>query len=93
MKKIKSKTILILIISLIVLINVSSISFGFDVEEDTDFVWLKEEIINASTNKTNELNLNSRCAIVLDRNSKKVLFGKNENKRVPMASTTNIMTI
>lgn len=40
----------------------------------------------------NSLNLNARSCIVLDRNSKKIIFGKNEYNRVKMASTTKIMT-
>lgn len=40
----------------------------------------------------NNLNLNARSCIVLDRTSKKVLFGKNEYNKVKMASTTKILT-
>lgn len=44
------------------------------------------------SNENNSLNLNSRSCIILDRNSKKILFGKNEYNKVKMASTTKIMT-
>ncbi len=40
----------------------------------------------------NKLNLNARSCVVLDRTSKKILFGKNEYNKVKMASTTKIMT-
>ena len=40
----------------------------------------------------NSLNLNARSCVVLDRNSKKIIFGKNEYNKVKMASTTKIMT-
>ena len=40
----------------------------------------------------NTPNLNARSCIVLDRCSKKILFGKNEYNKVKMASTTKIMT-
>ena len=40
----------------------------------------------------NNLNLNARSCVVLDRTSKKILFGKNEYNKVKMASTTKIMT-
>ena len=43
-------------------------------------------------NEKNNLNLNARSCIVLDRTSKKILFGKNEYNKVKMASTTKIMT-
>ena len=36
--------------------------------------------------------INSRAAIVIDRNSNTVLYGKNEHNKVKMASTTKIMT-
>ena len=38
------------------------------------------------------LSLNCRSCVVLDRTSKRVLFGKNEYNKVKMASTTKIMT-
>ncbi len=40
----------------------------------------------------NLLNLNAHSCVVLDRTSKKILFGKNEYNKVKMASTTKIMT-
>lgn len=39
-----------------------------------------------------EPTINSRAAIVYDRNSGSILFGKNENEKRKMASTTKIMT-
>ncbi|MBQ8637940.1 MAG: D-alanyl-D-alanine carboxypeptidase [Lachnospiraceae bacterium] len=36
--------------------------------------------------------LYSRAAVLLDGNSKRVLYGKNETEKLPMASTTKIMT-
>lgn len=56
---------------------------------------IKEEIAETSTNAVKESSLptiNSRAAIVLDRNSNTILFGKNENEQRKMASTTKIMT-
>ena len=58
------------------------------ISENTDIY----ESIEASSKDTNALNLNARSCIVLDRLSKKVLYGKNETSRVKMASTTKIMT-
>ena len=92
MKKNRKSLILILIIGLILFMNLHVISFGYEKEETTNYMWLKEEKRNVDTNKADEPKLNSRCAVVFDRNSKSIIFGKNENKRVPMASTTKIMT-
>lgn len=40
----------------------------------------------------NNLELNSRSCVVIDRLSKTILYGKNEKNKVKMASTTKIMT-
>ena len=86
------RVLLIIILIVFIFINIPIVCYGYEQEEDTDYVWLKEEITNVSTNKTDEPKLNSKCAVVFDRNSKTVIFSKNANKRVPMASTTKIMT-
>ncbi|MBR3163119.1 MAG: D-alanyl-D-alanine carboxypeptidase [Clostridia bacterium] len=56
----------------------------------TLFLLLYPSITVANTNETP--NINSRAAIVLDRATKKILYGKNENEVRKMASTTKIMT-
>ena len=43
-------------------------------------------------NEEDSLHLNCRSCIVIDRTSKKILFGKNEYTKSKMASTTKIMT-
>ena len=84
------KIIIILFINLLLIMQTNT--FAYEIEEPTDYIWLQEEIQNTSVNLTDEPKLNSRYAVVLDRNSKAILFAKNENQRVPMASTTKIMT-
>ena len=63
-------------------------------EEETFDISIESasNIIETSTALQNSLNLNARSCIVLDRLSKQVLYGKNENTQVKMASTTKIMT-
>lgn len=51
-----------------------------------------QEIVESSTKPTNEPVLNSKAAIIYDRTTKKVIWGKNENTKRAMASTTKIMT-
>ena len=53
--------------------------FSFDIK----YIFASEE---------NSLNINARSCVVLDRTSKKILYGKNEYNKVKMASTTKIMT-
>ena len=50
------------------------------------------ETIETSTNVVDIPTINSRHAIVLDRNSKTILYCKKENETCKMASTTKIMT-
>jgi len=49
-------------------------------------------ILSSSPVSNNEPIINSRVAIVLDRTSKFILYGKNENEKRKMASTTKIIT-
>lgn len=76
-----------IIILLIVFISSSVYSDEIDTEE---IIW-KDNFIQASNSKE-EPKINSRSAVVYDRKSKKVIWGKKENERRPMASTTKIMT-
>lgn len=88
MKKIYKFLIVFLII-----INIPIINLTVDLEdnyEELDYVWLEEEITKAK--EANEPNINSKCAVIYDRASKTVIWGKNEKQEVPMASTTKIMT-
>ena len=48
--------------------------------------------VASSTNLNKAPNINARHAVILDRASKTILFGKNENETCKMASTTKIMT-
>ena len=86
------KKFLIIILILISILNINNYSIADEIEEETDYIWLTEEIEKASTNTIDEPILNARYVCAIDRNSKEIIYGKNENKRVPMASTTKIMT-
>ena len=48
--------------------------------------------VSTSANTNKEPTLNSKSAIIYDRTSKKMMWGKNENDKRAMASTTKIMT-
>lgn len=87
MKKRISKFLIIFLI----ILQIPFISFAIEDEyEELDYVWLEEEITKAKEASTP--NINSRYAVIYDRASKTVIWGKSENKEVPMASTTKIMT-
>ena len=84
------KRIIIGFIIALMCVNVSV--FAYEIEEETDYVWLKEEIENVSTNVSKEPSILSKSAIAFDRSSKTILYGKNYDIELPMASTTKIMT-
>lgn len=71
-------------------------SLGDDIDYDkTDIskYILESSTTPASTNsiiKTPETN--SRSSVIIDRNTNTILYGKNENQKRKMASTTKIMT-
>ena len=88
MKHIKNILFITFSVLLILQINI----FAYEIEEKTDYIWLQEEINCTSTNLQNEPALSSRYVVAFDRDSKSVMYGKNEDKKVPMASTTKIMT-
>lgn len=81
------KKILFSLLCFIFILNFS-LSYADDIEEG----YLEDTTLETSTQKTSELNINARSCIVLDRPSKKILYGKKENNKVKMASTTKIIT-
>lgn len=93
--KILKTTIILCIISLI-FANLSTVCADDVDEEDENIEILQENTENAinevSNNKKEVPILNSRRCIVYDRNSKTIIYGKNENVKCAMASTTKIMT-
>lgn len=60
-------------------------------DEDNDSINLAE-IIEVANMQDDELKINSRIAVAYDRTSGTVIWGKDENKKTAMASTTKIMT-
>lgn len=95
MTKIVKKIFIFLLI--IVTLNGAFINLCYadDMEEDET-----EEITETEINEVNEVSknaaevpiLNSRRCVIFDRTSKTVMYGKNEELRSAMASTTKIMT-
>ena len=90
----KKKFFIIFYIFLILIIQLTPKSFCDDIEEDetinVNTKIVSSNIISTNTQKTPEIN--SRAYVVIDRNSNIVLYGKNENTKRKMASTTKIMT-
>ena len=87
MKKFFSKSIYLFII----IILISNLSFADDYIED-DFESENLDYVETSTPIENVPEINAKHAIILDRASKQILYGKKENEKCKMASTTKIMT-
>lgn len=73
--------------------------FSYVYADDIDYSddTMSESVLDSLYSETaniseSSLNLNSRSCIVLDRQSRYILYGKNEKNKVKMASTTKIMT-
>lgn len=83
------KRIISILIILIVSFNI--VSFADDKIEEESSKEVKE-VIQTAAEVSKKPSINSRQAVVMDRNSKSILYGKNENVKTKMASTTKIMT-
>lgn len=74
----------------IMILLTSNFSIVIADDENEEIIYGEEiEVVNSVTD---EPVLNSRIAVAYDRTSGTVIWGKDENKRTAMASTTKIMT-
>lgn len=83
----KKKT---LILFMILCIFISNTVHADDPIEEEEYKI--EDIIEASNSPKEEPILNARAAVIYNRRTNEILWGKKENERRPMASTTKIMT-
>lgn len=74
---------------LLFLILFSSHCYADEIDYSDD---LDLQSFEASTDVSSAPNLNSRAAVILEKSTGTILFGKNENEKRKMASTTKIMT-
>lgn len=76
------------------IIAIMLLSYNVFADDEVDNVEIEDigEVIQTATEATEEPKINSRYAVVLDRQSKAILYGKNETTKTKMASTTKIMT-
>ena len=87
------KTISIFILLILLLAN---ISFADDVDTDTEPTYeeimkdVDTAIVSAVPDETPQIS--SRSAVIFDRDSGQFIWGKKEDLKVPMASTTNVIS-
>lgn len=85
------KKIINICIIFMVCLSYINIIFADDESENINFNEVNKVIETAA--KVEDLpKINSRYAVVIDKNNKTVIYGKNENTKTKMASTTKIMT-
>lgn len=90
----KKKCFFLIYIFFIILLIFNSISFADDISDD-EIIDVNAELISNSANRQYNLKIpeiNSRACVVIDRNTNTILYGKNENTKRKMASTTKILT-
>ena len=80
------KKIYIIVIIFTIILPIKSFSYDYLESNKNENIILTSTILNQTPK------LNARHCVVLDRNSKTILFGKDENEKSKMASTTKIMT-
>lgn len=92
-KELKKQKIILASILAIVLLFHFNISYGnLEDNEIVNVQKVKEEVIPTVQTENSSPKINARIGVIYDRTSGKILYGKNENKQTPMASTTKIMT-
>ena len=87
----KFKKFLALTLLIFILFSFNTV-LADDLDSDEDTTSAINEVLATSNDDISSLNINARSAIILDRKSKKIIYGKNETSKVKMASTTKIMT-
>jgi len=85
MKKI-FKHFLFLILCFVLFFNTSTVLADDLIEES------ESTLVSTNVSDSRDFEIFSKCALVYERNSKSILYEKNIYEKVPMASTTKIMT-
>lgn len=91
----KRKTMQKIINTIILLVIISSISYVWADDEEIEEISQNEIenlVMESVAKPIQEPTLNARAAIIYDRTTKEVVWGKNETLKRAMASTTKIMT-
>ena len=86
------KKIIISILIFIIIITNTYKNLYADDEDGESENYDISELVQVNANIDEEPKINSRHAIVYDRKTGEILYGKKENERCKMASTTKIMT-
>lgn len=88
----KKRILYVCIISILIIFCVSCV-YADDVDEEEMLAdEVKELALETTAKVSEEPVLNARAAVIYDRKTKEIIWGKNETEKRAMASTTKIMT-
>lgn len=89
----KKRIIYICTIIILILANCTACVFADDADEEELLEnEVKEISVETIAEEQKEPVLNAKAAVIYDRKTKEIIWGKNENEKKAMASTTKIMT-
>ncbi|MBP3708672.1 MAG: D-alanyl-D-alanine carboxypeptidase [Clostridia bacterium] len=81
--------ILVMVIVICGSCTTNCVADDFEEEEYDEYI---DDYLATTSKVDGDINLNSRIAVAYDRENNRVIWGKDENKKTAMASTTKIMT-
>ncbi len=89
---VKNKKAFVLIFIFLILFS-SNINVNADDEDEENVNEIElQQLVESDALPLQEPTINARAAVIYDRTTKQVIWGKNENEKRAMASTTKIMT-
>ena len=77
---------------LVIIFTINTYVFADDEIEEINNEQEIIDILQTSSTVEDTIKINSRAAVVIERTTHTILYGKNETQQRPMASTTKIMT-
>ena len=83
---------IIILLTIIFLFNIGIVYADDGEEEEYNSNEIENLIVESSAKVVKEPQINARAAVIYDRSTNEIIWGKNENQKRPMASTTKIMT-
>lgn len=81
--------IFVIVIAIIGFYTTNCLADDFDEDEYDEYIG---DYLATANTETGDIKLNSRIAVAYDREHNRVIWGKDENKKTAMASTTKMIT-
>lgn len=89
----RKRILYVFIISILLLIYFAPYIYADDIDEEEMVAdEIRELALETTAKVSEEPILNARAAVIYDRKTKEIIWGKNETEKRAMASTTKIMT-